>query len=309
MNRAESALQFISPVERDTWVSIGMALQSEFGDKARDIWMTWSRQADSFRELDARSVWKSFRGTGTTIATLYHEARLNGWRDEGHQRPTQEQINAQRAAVAERASKEGQERIRIAHKAAEKAKWILSQCVQEQHAYLQSKGFPELPGLVWRPEQESNLLCIPMYVAGKISSLQMISRSGEKKFLTGGITSKAEYCIDAAGIGGDDWWVEGYASGLSLRACLNALKLRYRIHVCFSAGNLKRMAHSGYVVADNDASLTGLNAARATGLPYWMPDQEGTDINDFHKLHGTFKTSQVLRKWLQNIAAEREYYA
>ena len=309
MNRAESALQFISPVERDTWVSIGMALQSEFGDKARDIWMTWSRQADSFRELDARSVWKSFRGTGTTIATLYHEARLNGWRDEGHQRPTQEQINAQRAAVAERASKEGQERIRIAREAAKKAEWILSQCVQEQHAYLQSKGFPELPGLVWRPEQESNLLCIPMYVAGKISSLQMISRSGEKKFLTGGITSKAEYCIDAAGIGGDDWWVEGYASGLSLRACLNALKLRYRIHVCFSAGNLKRMAHSGYVVADNDASLTGLNAARATGLPYWMPDQEGTDINDFHKLHGTFKTSQVLRKWLQNIAAEQEYYA
>jgi putative DNA primase/helicase len=181
--------------------------------------------------------------------------------------------------------------------------------VQEQHAYLQSKGFPELPGLVWRPEQESNLLCIPMYVSGKISSLQMISRSGEKKFLTGGITSKAEYCIDAAGIGGDDWWVEGYASGLSLRACLNALKLRYRLHICFSAQNLKRMAHSGYVVADNDSSLTGLNAARATGLPYWMPDQEGTDINDFHKLHGTFKTSQVLRKWLQNIAAEQEYYA
>jgi putative DNA primase/helicase len=309
MNRTASALQFISPVERDTWVSIGMAIKSEFGDAGRDMWMDWSRQADSFKELDARSVWRSFRGTGVTIASLFHEAKQNGWRDEGHQRPTQDQINAQRREAQERQSAEGQERIRIAREAAKKAEWILSQCVQEQHAYLQSKGFPELPGLVWRPEQESNLLCVPMYVAGKISSLQMISRSGEKKFLTGGITSKAEYCIDAAGIGGDDWWVEGYASGLSLRACLNALKMRYRIHVCFSAGNLKRMAHSGYVVADNDASLTGLNAARATGLPYWMPDQEGTDINDFHKLHGTFKTSQVLRKWLQNIADEKAYYA
>ena len=308
MNRAESALQFISPVERDTWVSIGMALQSEFGDKARDIWMTWSRQADSFRELDARSVWKSFRGTGTTIATLYHEARLNGWRDEGHQRPTQEQINAQRAAVAERASKEGQERIRIAHKAAEKAKWIMDQCVSERHAYLDSKGFGELDGLVWRPAPESNLLCIPMSANGKCVGVQMIDARGAKKFLSGQITSQAEYCFDAGGLNVTDWWVEGFASGLSLRVCLHALKLRYRIHVCFSAGNLKRMAHTGYVVADNDASLTGLNAARATGLPYWMPDQEGTDINDFHKLHGTFKTSQVLRKWLQNIADEKAYY-
>ena len=148
-----------------------------------------------------------------------------------------------------------------------------------------------------------------MYVAGKISSLQMISRSGEKKFLTGGITSKAEYCIDAAGIGGDDWWVEGYASGLSLRACLNALKMRYRLHICFSAQNLQRMAHSGYVVADNDASETGAKAAQATGLPYWMPLTTGEDINDVWKRDGTFRASQALRKWLQNIADEKAYYA
>ncbi len=74
MIRAEQALQFISPVERDLWVAMGMALQSEFGDAARDMWMDWSRQADSFRESDARAVWKSFRGTGVSIASLYHEA-------------------------------------------------------------------------------------------------------------------------------------------------------------------------------------------------------------------------------------------
>ena len=46
MNRARAALQFISPVERDTWVEMGMAIRSQFGDEARDIWMDWSRQAD-----------------------------------------------------------------------------------------------------------------------------------------------------------------------------------------------------------------------------------------------------------------------
>lgn len=309
MNRAESALQFISPIERDVWVSMGMAIKSEFGDAGRDLWMDWSRGADSFKEQDARSVWRSFRGTGVTIASLYHEAKQGGWRDAGHQRPTDEQIEARRKEAQERQSAEGQQRIRIAQEAAKKAEWILSQCNQEKHAYLHSKGFPDLEGLVWRPEPESNLLCIPMYVAGRLSSLQMIDRQGEKKFLTGGITSKAEYCMDASGIGGEDWWVEGYASGLSLRACLNALKLRYRLHICFSAQNLKRMAHSGYVIADNDASGTGQKAAQETGLPYWAPATTGDDINDVWKRDGTFRTSQMLRKWLQNIADERAYYS
>jgi putative DNA primase/helicase len=240
-----------------------------------------------------------------SIASLFHEAKQNGWKDSGYQKPTQEQIDAQRLAAEQRASKDGQERARIAMAASKKAVWILGKCVEEKHAYLDSKGFPDLDGLVWRPEQENNLLCIPMYVRGNLAGLQMIDKHGAKKFLSGQITSEAEYCFDAGGLNSSDWWVEGFASGLSLRECLHALKLRYRIHVTFSAQNLKRMAHSGYVVADNDTSLTGQNAAIATGLPYWMPEAAGTDINDFHKLHGTFRASQVLRKWMFSIQKER----
>ncbi len=299
MNRAESALQFISPVEREVWVSMGMALQSEFGDAARDIWMDWSRQADSFNEISARSVWKSFRGTGVTLGSLFHEARQNGWRDEGFQKPTQEQIDAQRRAAEERMSREGQERAKLAQKAAQKAAWILSQCKPERHAYLDSKGFSEIEGLVWRPQDEVNLLCIPMYVGRDLVGIQLIDKHGNKKFLKDQITSKAEFRIDSGAINASDWWVEGYASALSLRACLAALKLRYRIHVTFSAGNLKRIAHSGYVIADNDASQTGINSAIATGLPYWMDETVGNDINDFHKKQGTFRASQAIGRWLR----------
>lgn len=301
MIRAQSALQFISPVDREVWVSMGMALQSEYGDAARDVWTDWSRQAESFNESSARNVWKSFRGRGVSIASLYHEAKQQGWRDEGFQKPSREQIEAQQLASSERQTKDGQERIRTAQLAAKKAEWILSQCKQEKHAYLQSKGFPDLHGLVWRPDDTCNLLCIPMYVSGNIVGVQMIDKHGVKKYLSGQITSQAEYCIDAGGIGAVDWWVEGYASGLSLQGCLHALKLHHRIHITFSAQNLKRMAHSGYVIADNDTSLTGQNAAKATGLPYWMPTIEGEDINDFHKQQGTFRASQTLRKWLQSM--------
>lgn len=307
MNRAESALQFISPVERETWVAMGMALHSEFGDAARDIWTNWSRGADSFNELSARSVWKSFRGTGVTIASLYHEARQNGWRDEVFQQPTAQQVEDQRKAVAERASKEGQERVLAAEKAAKKAEWIVGQCKLEQHAYFDSKGFKELKGMVWWPEEQNNLLCLPMHVGKFLVGLQMIDRTGAKKFLSGQRTSKAEFVFDTGTLNAVDWWVEGYASGLSLRACLAALKLRYRIHVTYSAGNLKRMAHSGYVVADNDLSGTGKQAAIATGLPYWMPPEPGTDINDFHMKHGTFRASQVLGRWLRELRENEEW--
>ena len=308
MDRAASALQFVSPIKRPLWVAMGMAIQSEFGDAGREIWLDWSRGADTFKELDARSVWKSFKGRGVSIASLYHEAKQNGWRDEGFQKPTREQIEAQRRAAAERTTKEGKQRIKAAQEAAKKAEWILSQCKPEKHAYFQLKGFPELQGLVWRPEQETNLLCIPMFVDGHLSSLQLIDKEGNKKFLSDGITGKAEFCIDCGALNASDWWVEGYASGLSLQACLSALKLRYRIHVTFSAQNLKRMAHSGYVVADNDASNTGAMAAAATGLPYWLAPQVGSDINDFHKQNGTFRASQAIGRWLRDLREERDFY-
>ena len=50
MNRTESAINFICSDDRDVWIMVGMALQAEYGDAARDLWMNWSRQSDSFKE-------------------------------------------------------------------------------------------------------------------------------------------------------------------------------------------------------------------------------------------------------------------
>jgi putative DNA primase/helicase len=295
IDRIESALTFIDSSDRETWVNMGFAIQSELGDSGRELWMNWSREASSFKESTALSVWRSFRGSGVTLGTLLHEARQNGWRDEGYQRPSPAQLDARRKEMEERQSKEAQDRIRRGLRAAQKAEWILSQCQSETHAYLWSRGFPELQGLVWRPDDETNLLCIPMRIGGKLSSLQMIDKTGEKKFLTDGITAKAELVFDAHG---PDWWTEGWANGWSLKLCLQALKMPYRIHVCFSAQNMKRLAHSGHVIADNDLSKTGEEAAKATGLSYWLADEVGTDFNDVFRKQGLFKTSQLLLKWI-----------
>lgn len=197
------------------------------------------------------------------------------------------------------------ERTRLGAVAAQKAAAIIAKCIPEQHAYLHKKGFKELQGLVWRPKEDSNILCIPMTIGGKISSVQFINREGEKKFLTNGVTARAEYVFQRGT--GADFWVEEYESGLSLRACLDALKRPYRIHVCFSAQNLQKMAHSGLVVADHDKSGVGEKAAQATRLPYFMPEKQGEDINDLHQSIGTFACSQKIREWLQGVKDQQDY--
>jgi len=201
-----------------------------------------------------------------------------------------------RCAEAARSLQEGRQ------KAANRAGWIMRQCSLERHAYLDSKGFPDELGNVWTREGEQPTLCIPMRVAGKICGVQTITTDGEKRFLFGQRCDLAEYVIDNKG---RDWFVEGYATGLSLRAALSALKVRYRIHICFSAHNLAKLAgscESGIVVADNDASGAGKDAAVKSGRPFFLPQVVGQDFNDLHRALGTFKTSQELRRFIQTAS-------
>ena len=147
----------------------------------------------------------------------------------------------------------------------------------------------------------SSDLVIPMRVGVQVVGVQLIDKDGIKKFLYGQLCAGAEYVIGARGV---DIWLEGYATGLSVSAVMAALKARCCIHVCFSAGNMQAMAKAagrGFVIADNDQSETGEKAAKATGLPYFMPPDVGSDFNDLHKASGTFSASQALRRFMQFI--------
>ena len=300
--RIASALSFIPADHRETWVAMAMAVKSEMGDAGFDLWDQWSQTADNYNAQAARSVWRSCRGSGVTLGTLFHEAKCNGWVDnDRHEKPTAAQLQARKRDQAERLTQEGMERERLAQAAARKAGWIMHQTVQEQHAYLHSKGWAEAKGAVWWAGEDQNLLCIPMRVGEALVGVQMIDRTGGKRYLSGQRTSGAEYLIANNGRGAEDWFCEGYATGLSLRDCLHALRMRYRIHITFSAGNLVTVAamhSSGYVIADNDESGTGERVAIKTGFPYYLP--EHGDFNDFHQKAGTFRASQCLRKFLVN---------
>lgn len=210
------------------------------------------------------------------------------------------------ARMAESRKAYAKERKQAHAAAAEKAQAIIKQSKFEQHAYLDKKGWPDMAGLVYYPDETTNLLVIPMRVNGAVVGCQLINKDGDKKFLFGQRCNGAEYLIDGGGV---DVWCEGYATGLSIRAVMAALKARCSIHICFSAGNMQTMASNagrGFVVADNDASTTGEKAAQATGLPYFMPPDVGSDFNDYHKVAGLFLASQALRRFMQQMEPRTE---
>lgn len=196
--------------------------------------------------------------------------------------------------VARIAKQADQETRRAQGDAARKAQFILSECRSGFHPYIAGKGFPEEVVNVWKTG--AGLVCVvPMYAGRDLVGCQLINEDGTKKFLYGQRSGGAEFAFTS---GPANFLCEGFATALSVRHALRNLKVRATVHVCFSAGNLKRIAErlpAGVVVADNDASGTGERVAKEIGWPYWMSDTVGEDANDYHQRRGLFALSQGLR--------------
>lgn len=167
------------------------------------------------------------------------------------------------------------------------------------HQYLIDKGFPAEAGLVLEDE-----LLIPMRefsLYRQLNSLQRISADGTKLFLPGGKAKGSVFFIGPF-VPRERWLVEGYATGLSVRAALRELHREAQVVVCFSASNL---AHVGalvanlkpasFVMADNDKSEAGARAAAETGLPWTMPPEVGTDANDYQQRDGVRALAALIR--------------
>jgi RecA-family ATPase len=81
-DKAMEALNFIDAgTAYNTWRDIGFALQKEFGDRAKQDWMSWSMdRAAPTTESDLEKHWKSFgKKDGVGIGTLFHVAKQAGW--------------------------------------------------------------------------------------------------------------------------------------------------------------------------------------------------------------------------------------
>lgn len=251
------------------------------------LWRRYPTE-DKPRHKNGTVKWMLDHGFCQNHAT---EVTVSVWRPD-------EPVKINRRDLAEQARRAEQDTLRRQAEAAKKAAWILHQCQYAYHPYLKAKGFPDEVGNVWVREGE-HLLVIPMRIGQRLVGVQLIDSEGGKKFLSGQVTGGAEYVIDNRG---PNFLCEGYATALSLRLMLKNWKRRYTIHVCFSAGNMLKIAATlpgGYVIADHDLSGVGQNTAKTIGWPYWHPEEPGMDLNDAHLKYGIFKVSQSLFKALK----------
>lgn len=218
-------------------------------------------------------------------------------------KPDSRNITIDRSSALVSIKKAEDEQKKRQHQAMQKAVGMLNASGLSTHPYLASKGFADEQGnVLWQAGKP--VLLIPMRVGGNLVGLQQIDEDGGKKFLYGQRTNNATFTFDNKGI---NVLCEGYATALSVRLAFKQMKQRYTLHVCFSAGNMAKVAaglEPGLLIADNDASGTGQRVAEESGWKYWLSDRVGEDANDFHQRVGLFQFTQSLTRSMLSRSTE-----
>lgn len=237
-NKIAHSLSFVDAHDQDTWVKMGMAVKSQLGEGGFELWRDWSATAANYNEKRAIKRWKSFKPTGgVTIASLYAEAKKQGWKcaEACKQRSRAEElaIKAARAEAEKESAQQEKERHTLAAGEARK-QWGGATPALANHPYCKRKGIPPIRA---RQDKNGNLL-IPLFdQSGNLASVQTIPPYGKSKwFTTGGKVSGCSLTLK----GRDDGRVllcEGWATGCSLHKTLGSTVI-----VAFSAYNLAKVA-------------------------------------------------------------------
>lgn len=261
----------------------------------------WHRcpTTDHPKKKNGAYLWDGQRGVVKNFATMLDFA---SYRDGQNSGPIDRAALRTRIKLAEID-------IRVRQEEAQRtADAMVQRALIDVHPYLAAKGFPEERGLVLDGE-----LLVPMRdfkFYKQVNSLQRITAEGGKKFLYGGKAMGSVFFIGPL-VASERWLVEGYATGLSLRAALLYLHRNAQVVVCFSDSNLvhvgkmvKPLRPPSFVFADNDESGAGERAAKETRLPWVMSPQAGEDANDLHQRLGVSALAKIIREL--NAVPQRE---
>lgn len=315
-----TALSYIpTPSSYADWYPMAYAIKDALGENGKDLWHDWSRQGDNYKASVAEATWKSAKSKagGITVATLFKQARDNGYRPE---KPYVAPNPEQRARIArERATQDEiwaaynhvrhQSAARLANTIWRNAKELTA--ADLAHPYLRNKDIQDLTavaGIRINRYKGQNKLVIPIYSRNgqtgntELVNLQQIEESGEKRFLAGGQKSGGYAILNGthADMAQGFYLAEGYATAASVH-----LGTGKPVVIAFDAGNLPvvaaRIIERGnlpadtpiYLAADNDrASQKGLTkAAEAAAIlggraQIRLPEFDARDITVWQQRHG-----------------------
>lgn len=259
------------------------------------------------------------------------------WAASGH-KLTKEELEAQRAEIAQRREERQRDILRRQRSAARDAyaEWIAHDWATSENPYLQKKGIPAL-GVC--EDLDGNLMVPVQDNYGELRGLQYISPEGQKRFLSGMEKNGNFHLItgDHSHSGQDlsqneIILAEGYATGVSLHMATEKPVL-----VAFDAGNLEPVARklrerypnaAITICADNDHQHTrrtpegtelwnkgvalAQEAAQAVGgkvvAPIFNEEERARGLTDFNDLHQSRGLDEVKRQVVLVLQknAERE---
>lgn len=303
--RIRAALSHVPAEDRDTWVQMGMAIKAELGEGGFDLWDDWSRTGESYNTSDARTVWRSFKASGITIATLFKTAIEHGYAEREPLKSIDLAERERRREAREQEAKETAERHeREMAEAAERARelWGKAGTVHGDHAYVRAKMVKPYGAKQLREQ----LVVKIQDVEGVHYSSQYIQPGGGKTFQTSGRISGCFVAVPAGARPNGKTPLlicEGYATACSLHEATG-----YPVAAAMNAGNLPNVARAWrekhprlpiVICADDDSGTDGnpgmtkaAEAARAVGASLAVPDfgqerpDRASDFNDLHCLDG-----------------------
>ena len=327
LDQAEAMLAHVDAYERETWLTVGMALRAEFGDAAFDAWDRWSAGADNYEAAAVRSSWKGFTRGGVTIGSLIKLAMDAGYKFERSDTPPPD-LAARRAERQARTDAQAAQQAGAAVAAEQVALQQWRGALREGRSeYAQRKGIDKPEACRYTP---AGWLLVPalrydLPREQSLKGLQVIRADGSKRFTFGMAKAGAACRLGLAEAGQPVLLCEGWATGMTLRM---ASARRLAVYVAFDAGNLPRVAlmaraqHPGstlVICADDDwqtrdrecrplnpgrvqaaASREAVQAAGGQALmatPVFLRGKrapEQTDFNDLHLTEGLTTVTQQL---------------
>jgi putative DNA primase/helicase len=273
LRTAERMLDFVhDQQDRHTWVSVGMALKSEFGDAAFDAWLQWSSQAENFDAKSCKTSWRGFKAGGIGIGTLIKLAMDGGFKfDKTQSAPDRAEMARRKAArvAALQAEAATQAQRHQDASAAAMDVWLKAHKTGNS-AYVQRKGIDAPESVRF---MDDGTLLVPMLRydlprAEALKGLQTIAPDGTKRFTPGMAKSGTACRLGLAVVGEPVFVCEGYATGMTLRM---ALGRRHAVFVAFDAFNLPHVVQAVHealptspivICADDD------HATKFKGVPY-----------------------------------------